>query len=151
MRYETTRDLLQQASELHAGLSRYYQRLAGESEREKVRLLLDYLARHEARLADVVTRVGTESAEVVRNAWFGFELDSEFIRCIPPARPVVDMSVDEIVALAIQLDDCIADLYQLIAIRSELPEVKEVFASLVTLERAEKMRMVRQAMRLDDL
>lgn len=151
MRFETTHDLLTQASELHAGLARYYERLAAESGKEKVKMLLDYLARHERNLSAVVSRFSDEAAAVVRNAWFKQELDSGFIKCIPPARPVDELSLDELVDLAIQLDDCIADLYQLIAVNSELPEVRDAFVNLVALERAEKMRMVRQAMRLDDL
>lgn len=151
MRYETAKDLLGEAASLHEGLARYYQRLSGEAERERVRLLLDYLARHEANMADVLDRFGKETADRVRNAWFKYELDGEFVKCIPPARPVQDMSTSEIVDLAIQLDDCIIDLYQLIAMQSELPEAREAFTNLVALERTEKMRMVRQAMGLEDL
>ena len=49
------------------------------------------------------------------------------------------------------MDDCIIDLYQLIALKSDLPEAREAFRNLVSLERQEKQRMVRQAMQLTDL
>lgn len=151
MRYETVKDLLDHATGLHRGLADYYHRLADENRREKARMLLEYLSRHEAGLATALERFSDEVAASVRDAWFRYPLEEEFVKCIPPARPVAEMGTDEIVNLAIQLDDCIADLYQVVALRSELPAVREVFNSLVAQERQEKMRMVRQAMRLDDL
>lgn len=151
MRFQTARDLLDQAAGLHEGLARYYQRLSGEAQKERVKLLLDYLARHEQNMSEVLARYSRETADKVRNAWFSQELDGEFVKCIPPARPVAELDNDGIIDLAIQLDDCIIDLYQLIAMSSELPEAREAFANLVSLERQEKLRMVRQAMRLDDL
>lgn len=151
MRFQTARDLLDQASGLHEGLARYYERLSGEAQKERVKLLLDYLARHEQNMSEVLGRYSRETADKVRNAWFSHELDGEFVKCIPPARPVTELDNAGIIDLAIQLDDCIIDLYQLIAMNSELPEAREAFTNLVNLERQEKLRMVRQAMRLDDL
>lgn len=151
MRFRTVRDLLEQAASLHDGLSRYYQRLAGNAGQEKVKLLLDYLARHEASLSAELARYGAETATAVRNTWLDFELDAEFVKCIPPARPAESMDVGELVNLAIQLDDCIIDLYQLVAMECKLPEAREAFLNLVAQERQQKMLMVRQAMRLDEL
>ncbi len=151
MRFQTARDLLEQASGLHEGLARYYERLSGEAQKERVKLLLDYLARHEQNMSQVLARYSQETADKVRNAWFSQELGGEFVKCIPPARPVSELDNAGIIDLAIQLDDCIIDLYQLIAMNSELPEAREAFTNLVNLERQEKLRMVRQAMRLDDL
>lgn len=151
MRFETTRDLLKTASELHESLARYYQRLSDSSSKERVRMLLDYLSRHEKNLAQVVSRFGTEAAEAVRNAWFSYEFDGEFVKCIPPAQPVDSLSLDEIIDLAITLDDCISDIYQMVALQSGLPEVREAFLNLVNMEREEKKRMVRQAMQLNEM
>lgn len=151
MRFKTSRDLLELAAELHGGLARYYERLSGDASKEKVRLLLDYLARHEQQLADAVKRYEQEAPDAVRNAWFSQEVDMEFVKCIPPAKPVAEMSVDEVIDLALQLDDCISGLYQMIAMQSELPAVREAFSNLVARERQEKMRMVRQAMQLNEM
>lgn len=151
MRYETAKDLLVEAARLHEGLGRYYSQLSSEAGKERVRMLLDYLVRHETNMAAVLSRYSKETANNVRNAWFTYALDSAFAKCIPPAPPVDQLSIDEIINLAIQLDDHIIDLYQLIALESELPEAREAFTNLVQLERQEKMRMVRQAMGLKDL
>lgn len=151
MRFKTSGDLLELASQMHDGLAHYYQRLSDGNGKEKVRMLLDYLSRHEQNLAEAAQRYSKEAPDAIRNAWFSQELDFEFVKCIPPAKPVEQMSVDEVIDLAIQLDDCITDLYQMIAAQSELPAVKEAFSNLVSQERQEKMRMVRQAMQLNDM
>lgn len=151
MRFATAKDLIDEARSLHEGLARYYERLAGNAKQERVKLLLDYLARHEANQSAVLARFAADSAKSIRDAWFGFELDGEFLKCIPPARPVDELSFDEVIDLAIALDDCIIDLYQLIALESQLPEAREAFRNLVSLERQEKQKMVRQALQLNDL
>jgi rubrerythrin len=151
MRFSTTKDLLDHAASLHQGLGAYYQRLAGDSRQEKVQLLLEYLARHEENLAAELARYSKETAARVRDAWFKFELDGEFIKCVPPAMPAADIDVNELINLAIALDDCIIDLYRLVARESELPEARDAFLNLAAQERQEKMRMVRQAMRLNEM
>lgn len=151
MRFKTAKDLLAQAAALHEGLAAYYQRLAGESSREKVKLLLDYLSRHERNLAAELARYNEAASRGVLDAWLNHELDGEFLKCVPPAQPVADLDINALIDLAIQLDDCIIDLYQLVAMQCQLPEAREAFVNLVAQEREEKKRMVRQAMRLNDL
>jgi len=151
MRYATTQDLLDEARNLHEGLARYYDRLAAAADKEKGRMLLEYLARHETNMAGTLAQYSAQTAKHIRDAWFSHELDGEFIKCIPPAKPVGEMDINEIIDMAIQLDDCIISLYQLIAVQSGLPEVREAFTNLMNSERKEKMRMVRQAMSLDQL
>ena len=151
MRFETVKDVLDHAQELHEGLAAYYRRLAGDARGERVRLLLDYLARHEANMAQALGRYGDETAAKIRDTWFRNAPDDAVLACIPPAGPVAGMTLDEIVGVAIQLDDCITDLYLAAARNAELPEAREAFRNLVDAERQEKQRMVRQALGLADL
>lgn len=151
MRYETVKEVLDHARELHEGLAGYYRRLGGEAQGEKVRMLLDYLARHETAMAQSLGRYSRETAANIRDAWFRNAPDEDILACIPPARPVERMTLGEIIDLSIQLDDCIIDLYRRAAQAAELPEAREAFRSLLEGERQEKKRMVRQALGLNDL
>ena len=45
--YITVRDVLEKARRFHQQLEAFYNRLSGESDRERLRLLLDYMCRHE--------------------------------------------------------------------------------------------------------
>lgn len=151
MRYQTTADILQHASELHAALAARYERMEQDSRQERIRMLLDYLARHEKQMAELVARFGKEAAAGIRNAWFKYAPEQEFLACVPMPVNVDQLGIDELVDAAIHLDDCIIDLYQLVAMRSDLPEARAAFQDLVRLERDAKKHLVRQAMGLADL
>ena len=47
--------------------------------------------------------------------------------------------------------DQIADLYKAMADRAEIPEARELFQALLTMEQNESMRLARQVGRMDDL
>ena len=61
------------------------------------------------------------------------------------------MSVDDVIRIAVDLDDYLIDLYQEVANCTESKEIKEIFVKLMEKENREKYTLVRQAMRLSDI
>ena len=52
MAYETVRDILDRVRNFHDQVGEYYHRLYSIADKERVRILLDYLSRHEKHLKD---------------------------------------------------------------------------------------------------
>ncbi len=50
MSFENFKDILDHARAFHRQLSSYYKKLGDKAERERVKMLLDYMSRHEAHL-----------------------------------------------------------------------------------------------------
>ena len=57
MAFETTKDVLDHARDFHRQLSDHYAQLRDKAERERVKMLLDYLSRHEKHL-DILDNFG---------------------------------------------------------------------------------------------
>ena len=114
---------------------------------------MDYLSRHEKHLEENLARYEEEVSGKILNAWFQYPPPKEVLNtCKSAVIPgQEDLSIDGVVEMALQLDDCLIDLYKEMIKSSELEEVKEVFNNLLEMEKREKLDLVRNALELKDL
>ncbi len=147
---ERTRDVLDHVRSFHEKLADYYARLEGRSERARVCLLLEYLSGHERHLADTLMRYEEKASRGVLNTWFKFSPEDK-LRSIQETDLSADMSCDEVVAAALELDERILDFYRDMASRAENPQVRELFEDLLQMERNEERQLTRNALALGDI
>ena len=68
MPYKKTRDILDRARTFHNNISERYRTLSVAAEKEKVKMLLDYLSRHEKNLAKSLEEYEEDaSREILEN------------------------------------------------------------------------------------
>jgi len=131
--------VLRRAGDLEHQLMTYYLDLAEQSEREGVRLLTDYMARHRRRLAEALERFSAEeyrrlSALPLRYEPVSSECDHFKERVLPP-----DATATDVLDFAIELDECLISLYRQVAQQDVEPEVRELFESLVRREERDEI------------
>ena len=61
------------------------------------------------------------------------------------------MNVDDVVAMALKLDDYFIDLYKDMSQNAASADVKAVFENLVVMEEKEKIRTARTAIEMNDM
>jgi rubrerythrin len=61
------------------------------------------------------------------------------------------MTLQEVIDIALDLDNALVELYRDVREHVEIPELKELFQNLIDMENHEKKRMVRDALMLTDL
>ncbi|MGC9513694.1 MAG: hypothetical protein ACP5D8_08700 [Fidelibacterota bacterium] len=150
--FKQARDVLDYAKDFHHQLSRYYKTLNDKTDQVRVKMLLDYLAIHEEKLEKNIEHIEENISAKVLGTWFKYtlcedlrkELSSMIIR-------IDDMSVEEIIRMAIQLDDCLIRIYKKIAQNSDIPEIRDIFTNLSELEDHEKRRFVMDSTRMYDM
>ncbi|BFN37868.1 hypothetical protein [Fidelibacter multiformis] len=150
--FKQARDVLNYAKDFHHQLSRYYKTLNDKTDQVRVKMLLDYLAIHEEKLEKNIEHIEENISAKVLGTWFKYtlcedlrkELSSMIIR-------IDDMSVEEIIRMAIQLDDCLIRIYKKIAQNSDIPEIRDIFTNLSELEDHEKRRFVMDSTRMYDM
>lgn len=149
MTASTTRSLLDQVQQFHQQVADYCARTARLSQDERIRLLLDYIGRHEQHLAEATAHYAADGSDKVLNTWFR-----------NPPTPLTGTSIDtlgtnpdvsDVIKWVIRIDDSIIAYYQSLAAEAEIPEVKTVLNNLLTMENREKLKTVRSALRIDDL
>lgn len=149
--YETTRDVLDHARAFHGELGKLYERLAGEAQQERVKMLLNYLSRHEEHLEEGLAQYEEGASKRILDTWFKYVPGEDRLRECQSIQLERDMSVDDVVAVALRLDTCLLDLYKEMADTAVSQEVKDVFTNLLDMEEQEKHKLARNTLLLQDL
>ena len=152
MKVENLKDIINWTRESHESLAKCMKRCANENENSRARLLLSYLAEHEEKLSTVLDEFNKSGNENALNTWCIEYLDKNpVILHKDDDKPFAEMTADEIMGTISRHHQIIIELYKDLLRQAEIPEAKELFEQLVSLEEHEVMRMAQAANRLGDL
>jgi hypothetical protein len=153
MAFETTKDVLDHAREFHTQLSEFYSLLSSKSEKQRIKLLLDYMSQHEKYLEETLTRYEEEVSEKILNTWFQYPPPKEILdTCREVSINETDyLTVDDVIEMAVKLDDCLIDLYKEMIKNSETDQMREVFTNLMEMEKRQELELVRDAQEWKDI
>lgn len=150
MSYSTVKDVLDYSQELHEHARNLYQQLRDQTQRERVDMMLQLLAEHEDTLAQSMKNMQDHASDRVLQEWHQFEPGSvaEALDGCKECHP--DMSVDDLVKMALKIDDYLISLYRQMASEATSSDSRQLFENLVQLEETEKVRTVRAALSAND-
>lgn len=151
MRFEQTRDVIDHVGDFHLRASRLYAELQQHASDQRVRMLLDYLGRHQQNLAHKILEFKQDSSKVVLNSWFKYTHDEDIFKPLQAVDRQSDLNFDAVLDLAVRLDEQLLELYQEMAERARSSEVKEIFNNLLLREMEEKQKLMHAALGLMDL
>lgn len=150
MSFKTVRDVLELSQDIHSSASNLYEQLREQTQRERVDMLLKFLSRHEDEMAEVLAKVAADVNDRVLDEWHQTELTSvaQILDGCKECHP--DISVDELVSMALRVDDSLISLYKHMASESSTDDARQLFNNLVLLEENEKMKTARAALSTND-
>lgn len=152
MKIETLKDILHWTAEFHEQLSTTLTRSAANNEGEREKMLLDFLADHEERLAIVIEKYEKTGDQHALNTWCYEYLDNNNITLKHHTDiPFSELNVDEIMEVLVDEHQQVIELYRYLVSRADISSAKELLESLVALEEHEMMLMSHAANRLHDL
>jgi len=150
MSQERVVDIINHARNFYSQLSKYYDELSIVADRERVKILLDYLSecekRHEQALADYEDIAPHD----VIDTWFKCGADKTINEFSEPSKLTSDMDVDAVVREALRLDQCLSDLYQEVIDRAQTDRIKEIFTNLLESNKKDMRDLVRDSGHLYD-
>lgn len=150
MSYSTVKDVLDYSQQLHKHASNLYQQLRDQTQRERVDMMLQLLADHEALLATSMQNLHEHTSQRVLAEWHQFEPGS-ISKALDGCKEFhPDISVDELVQIALKIDDYLIALYRQMASEATSVEARQLFENLIQLEETEKVRTVRAALSAND-
>ncbi|TNC91308.1 hypothetical protein [Thalassolituus sp.] len=150
MSYSTVLDILNYSQKVHEHARALYEQLREETQRERVDMLLRLLSHHEERLAQAVADYRDESRSRILKEWHQFE-PADIGDVLKDCRQIhSDISVEDLVAIALKVDDFLIGTYQQLAADAGSAEARELFSNLAELEQAEKISAVRAALSTND-
>jgi len=152
MRFCQVNEVLDWVVSFHERLSEEYNKLSDEATKERVSLLLNYLAEHQRMLVSTIEKFEIDAADAFLNTWSqdcpSLELPAslEELHVTLSGKETID-----IVNEAIKFHDEMIRVYRELEGAAETDSVREIFANLASLEKNEQMRMVRDAQYLNDV
>ncbi|MGB6045784.1 MAG: hypothetical protein WBF93_21695 [Pirellulales bacterium] len=149
--FEQAKDILDHAKEFHHRVARYYLQLEDQVAQQRVKMMLNYLSRHEDRLADALQSYEENASRKILNTWVQFVYDDEILKTLGETPVQSEMSVDDVVDLGLRLDDRLINCFKMMVDAAETDDVREVFQNLVDMEEQEKRQLVRNAGRSLDI
>lgn len=149
--FEQVKDVLDYGIELHSQLRVLYNDLARESEQERVKMVLDYLGRHERTRAEAMRRFEETPHGGSLDVWLQYAPTREIETMLADCRIRPDMTVDDVVKVAMGFDNALIEIYREAVREADDPKVKAIFEDLVKMEEQEKQRFIRDAEWMEDL
>lgn len=151
LRFEQAKDVIEYCTKLHHDIGEFYKSLGEEVEQQRVKMLLEYLSRHETHLEESLESYEQAASDKILNTWLQFVPSSGIEESIKAFSVNPAMSVDEVVDKTIEFDNALINLYKEVINETSEPTIRAVFQNLVDLEDREKIKMVRNAMMLKEI
>ncbi len=151
-RYRQVREILDWIQVFHEALSIEYQNMANGPVRERVALLLQYLADHQRTVKATIKHFEEDADTQVLNTWHDHFPELDLPDNLHDLKSHLStISTNDVVRLALQFHDLLIHLYEEIRNSAPTDEVKDVFDNLALMESREKERMLRDANMLEDI
>lgn len=146
MSYSTVGEILKYSLDLHVHARKLYEELRDSDQRERVDMMLGLLSEHEKSLEGHVSDLHGSAKKSVLEEWHQFEpkkIDEVLASCKSLHN---NMTVEELVDVALKLDDFMIEFYKQIASEATSNATREIFNNLIKLEENEKMQIVRASL-----
>jgi hypothetical protein len=111
------------------------------------------MSQHEKYLEETLARYKEEVSEKILNTWFQYPPPKEILdTCREVSINETDyLTVDDVIEMAVKLDDCLIDLYKEMIKNSETDQMREVFTNLMEMEKRQELELVRDAQEWKDI
>ncbi len=149
MPFKTVRDILDQARAFHRELAEHYRRLGAGADREKLKVLLDFMGRHEQHMAEHLEGYEAEKAGRILGCWFKYSPAVPELGAIEGVELKPDMTVEQVVDASLKFDGALVAFYRQAAETARSQDVKDFFAKVVDMEQREGIRRLRHALIFD--
>ncbi|WP_027183062.1 ferritin family protein [Desulfovibrio inopinatus] len=151
MTSQTARDVIDQTKAFHKKLGNFYQELSDKVERERVKILLEYMSRHHDNLAAIMDEYEESVSESILDTWFMYVHKECDLTPFFDANLGSDMTAQQVIKVAMELDQCLLETYEAM-LQNEIPDnVSEVFQNMLEMEKQEKIALAKDALMIEDM
>lgn len=151
MPYGQAKQILGYAREFHRFARDYFKQLSDSTQQPRMKMLLDYMSRHEEHLDEVLKEYESNTKNKAMDAWFQFSTECSTFKPVKDISYTDELTVEQVFEIAAQIDQCMIDSYNTVINRTSNPEVRELFENLLEMEEQEKHTRARTVLGLMDM
>jgi len=130
----TVADVLKHAEEFERMLGEYFADVAERTTRDGVRLLTDYMSRHESRIVEFLEKLPEEEVHRICSTPLRYEPHVADCRSFEGMELPPDATAADVLDAAILFDECLVRLYRQVAEQPVSEDIKELFEGLIRVE-----------------
>ena len=136
------KDFLDYGRELHRDIQAFYDTLNEHIDKERIKMLLSYLSRHEQNMEESLHRFEQVTRKEILAVWLEHVPRLNIQNIIDQCEVKEGMSLDDVVDMALKFDAAMLKLYLDVAEHTHDARVKEVFNNIVAMEESEEQKML---------
>lgn len=137
----TVREIICKVEEFETMLSVHYKKIADNTQKEGVRLLSEYMARHRIRIHEALDKLDLDIDSPILNTTLRYQPKAADCTCFEKIKLPDNPTAKDLLNEAIQFDDCLVNLYKQVLSQSIPSEVEIIFNSLVQAERRDQIEL----------
>ena len=149
--FEQVKDVLEYGKLLHQEIKVLAERMEDVEQSVRLKLLLEYLKRHEDELSRALARFSEQTKQRILDIWLPYPPDPKILEKLRAITIHPNMSVEEVAKIVLTFEDALIELYRESLNEIDDPEVQEMLANLVQLEDAEKRRFAMNLARFQEI
>lgn len=152
--FKKVSDIIELIEEYHLGLCDYFLTLEREVKDERVILLLEFLGKGEAFMAEYLAKYRKATPEKIMNAWVKYVpwLPTDiFCECRQNLNMHHPPDTYDVLEAALHFDDCLINFYTTLVQEIANDKVAEVFSNLLRVTKKHEMNLSRDIAWLHDL
>lgn len=134
-------DLLKRCQQFHHRLAEHYEEMEHAVHREDVRMMLDFMARHERHIEHCLAIYEKTADPGVAEAWLRVAPDDALKHLLDDEPVNPDMRVEDVIEMAMVFDHGLIRMYRQLASSTHNSKLREVLESLLDLEEREDRRL----------
>ncbi len=151
MASQTVRDIITHIRGMHCQLGSLYQSMGNAAARERVKLLLYYVSRHERNLEEALSQYQQQAKKAVLDTWYKSSSGDPLAGVLDPLHIRPDMATDDVIHTVLDADQKLVNQFRQLAENAASEDVRELFQKLIAIEEREEHLLVRDATELEDL
>jgi rubrerythrin len=150
---ETIKDILDWTRRLHQELADAYRDGSETITDERARMLLNYVADHEARIAETIKHYEDDTSVRTMDTWVQdyFQHNPFFVSGMQALMATPGLKTEEVLDATVKFHQNLIGVYKDLAESAPTERMRELFENLQSLEQHELMRMVHTAERFNDV
>ncbi|MCD6527167.1 MAG: hypothetical protein J7K75_09280 [Desulfuromonas sp.] len=151
MPYGQAKEILDYARNFHRQAGEFYQQLADKAQGARVKLLLDYIIRHEKHLEKALAEFEEGASSKALSTWYQYSKEQRTFAPLDAILISPAMTTEDIMKIGTTIDNCLIASYKGVADTATTPEVREIFENLLQMEEQEKHVKARIALGINDM
>lgn len=149
--YKKTSEIIDFARLFHIKMKKFYEELNKHSNEQRIKLFLDFLIERETLREKTLADFLQEASGNILNSWFKYIPENIPEDCFKEKVNNPDITLNEIVDYALQLNNCLVEMYKGLMEEADADELKELFHHLWKKIEKEEKNLVRDSELLYDL